>query len=103
MYAEKAFEKEQLSILSSQLEMIVNNGTWSPSIKDGIIKTAKQLKNIINSDRKTEPEEVKRVIGILTKAKVKAVMSNDCDYYGMCLKLDSIISNLSKANGGVNE
>lgn len=91
---EKVFEKEQFSILSSQLESILNQNNWNNSSKEEIVKTATKIKCLIGTENRNS-EYVEKTVNMLTKAKVKAVMSNDERYYDICSRLDSIISSLT--------
>ncbi len=89
-------EKEQLSLLSGRLEMIVNNNLWKNS-SNKIISTAKMMNNALRKlGKDVEKKEVDNCIRILTKAKVKVVMANDDNYYKICSKLDGMIYQLEK-------
>ena len=97
-------KKEQVSILSSQLEILVSMGTWGKANKDSMMQTANQIKNIIKtSEGNGISNEIGKFVDILIKAKVTALMNNDSDYQTICTKFDAIISNVKKYQGGVNE
>lgn len=101
---EKIMKREQVSILSSQLETLVSMGSWGKGSKESMMQTANQIKNIIkNSEGNGISNEIGKFVDILTKAKVKALMDNDSDYRTICTTFDAIISNVKKYQGGVNE
>lgn len=94
--------REQLSLLSGQLEMMVCNNMGNAAGDRQIIQTAKRIKHLMEeTGNELKAEEVEKFIDTLTKAKVKSVMSNNSNYYNICVKLDAIISNIKKHYRGV--
>jgi len=90
-------KKEQVSILSSQLETLVSMRTWDKTDKENIIRTANQIKDIIkNCEGNGISGEVEKFVNVLIKAKVSAFMSNDSDFQTICTRFDAIISNVKR-------
>ena len=96
---ERKIGKEQMSILSGQLKSMIDNSSWGNAEKEAIVDTATQIKNLIRQpEKQIDDEDITHFLDVLVKAKVKAVLINDKEYYGLCQKLDSIISNVRKHN-----
>jgi hypothetical protein len=91
--------KTQIEILSNQMEIHLG-GVWESTTKDNLLKTANKVKQIVqNSNGFSKNVQIDKTLNILNRAKVKAIMSSDKEYYSVCQKIDSIITSLNHCRG----
>ncbi len=91
--------KTQIEILSNQMEMHLG-GVWESATKENLLRNANKIKTIVQSSEGFSKNiEIDKALNILNRAKVKAIMSNDKEYYNVCQKIDSIITSLNNCRG----